>query len=142
MQATKGSHFKTTWWTGAINLFGLGSGGVGAKAVPIWSVAAIVAVAAVVIFQVRGPQTDESLVYRGDPSTTILIHDDPKRRESELSTALRQISQSVEVTQLSNGGFHLKVQQSQAVIDYLQTQRIEPVVVSGFITIDIIPMKK
>jgi hypothetical protein len=142
MKADKTNQSSITWWNRVIGILGLGAGGNGARTMPVWGVAAVLVVAVLVTFQVYGPQVDESQIYRGDPKTTTLIVDNPEQRANELAVGLRPLSPTTEIIQLPAGRYRLKVQASQAVIDYLQTQRIEPVAVDKFITIDVVPAKK
>ena len=80
-------------------------------------------------------------VYRGSASAIVLIVDNPLQRKNELLNGLKPLTGSVEVTSLANDGFKLKVQDSLGVQDYLSTQRIEPTVVDGYITIDVVRAK-
>jgi len=126
MKADKTNQSSMTWWNRVMGILGLGAGGNGARAMPVWGVAAVLVVAVLVTFQVYDPQVDESQICRAN----------------ELVVGLRPLSSTTEIIQLPAGRYRLKVQGSQVVIDYLQTQRIEPVVVNGFITIDVVPAKK
>lgn len=142
IEADRTSQSKKIWWNRVMYILGFGASGKGARAMPVWGVAAVLVVAVLVTFQVYGPQVDESQIYRGDPNTTTLIVDNPEQRANELAVGLRPLSPTTEIIQLPAGRYRLKVQGSQAVIDYLQTQRIEPVVVDGFITIHVVSTKK
>jgi hypothetical protein len=125
-----------------MDLFGLGSSRGGAKTAPVWGVAAMLVVSVLVAIQARPPVEDEAAIYRGDSSVTILIVDKPLQRANELLAALKPLAGSVDLSPLAGGKFHLRVQDSEKVRDYLATQRIEPNVVGGYITIDVVPKKK
>ena len=143
MDSPEQSQLKNGWWVLAMDTFGFGSGAGGVKAIPILGVAAMLLVGVLVIFQVRGPQTDDSLAYRGDPNTTTLIVENPELRANKIVAGLKAVaSDGVEMTRLEGGRIQLKIKDSQSVQDYLSTQRIEAISVEGIITINIIPKKK
>jgi hypothetical protein len=82
--------------------FGAGAGG--AKAIPIWGVAAMLLVVVIAIFQVRGPRTEEALVYRGDPNAAILIVDNPELRANEIVAGVNAVTtDGVRMTRLKGG---------------------------------------
>lgn len=128
-----------------MSIFGLGSGEGRFKAGPIWGLAATLALTVLVTIRALGPEEDVTRsqvgVYRGDPSITVLIVDNPLQRKDELRSGMYSLTRSVEVFSLPNGGFKLRVQDSEGVQDYLINQRIEPTVVDGYITIDVVRAK-
>lgn len=142
MEVSQNSLKEIPWWQRALDTFGIGSSGGGAKAVPIWGVAAMLVIAVVVTIQVRGPREDEAAIYRGDPNVVTLIVEKPEQRMNELSSGLKPIDPTLEVNKLPYGRFELKIKDSQAVRDYLLAQRIEPIIVNGYITIAVTPLKK
>ena len=142
MDSPKGGQQKNGWWLRTIEIFGLISRGGGAKAAPIWGLAVVLVATVLVTIQVRAPEENEADILRGDPSVTTLIVDNPLQRANELLAALKPLTGAVEVSQLSGGRFQLRVQDSQKVSDFLAEQRIEPNVVGGYITIDVVPKKK
>lgn len=142
MVSPKGGQQKNGWWARVIEVFGLILRGGGAKAAPIWGLAVVLVATVLVTIQVRAPEENEAYILRGNPSVTTLIVDNPLQRANELLAGLKQLTGAVEVSQLSGGRFQLRVQDSQKVSDFLAEQRIEPNVVGGYITIDVVPKKK
>jgi hypothetical protein len=132
---------QSGWWRRTLDIFGFGPNGGGLKAGPMWGLAATLALTVLVTIQVLGPEGNEADVYRGSASAIVLIVDNPLQRKDELLIGLKPFTGSVEVTPLANGGFKLRVQDSQGVQDYFSTQRIEPTVVDGYITIDVVRAK-
>jgi hypothetical protein len=59
-----------------------------------------------------------------------------------LLAALKPLAGSIDLSPLAGGKFHFRVQDSEKVRYYLATLRIEPNVVGGYITIDVVPKKK
>lgn len=138
MDSPEKSPQKNGWWSRVMSIFGFGSSGGGLKAGPIWGLAATLALTVLVTIQVLVPEDDQVDVYRGGASATVLIVDNPLQRKNELLNGLKPLTGSVDVSPLANGGFKLRVQDSQNVQDYLATQRIEPTVVDGYIEIDVV----
>ena len=142
MDSPEGGQLENGWWARVIEVFGLISRGGGAKTAPIWGLAVVLVATVLVTIQVRAPEENEAYILRGNPSVTTLIVDNPLQRANELLAGLKQLTGAVEVSQLSGGRFQLRVQDSQKVSDFLAEQRIEPNVVGGYITIDVVPKKK
>ena len=141
MDSPEKSQPKNSWWRRTLDIFGFGPNGSGLKAGPMWGLAATLALTVLVTIQVLGPEENEVDVYRGSASAIVLIVDNPLQRKNELLNDLTPLTGPVEVTPLAHGGFKLKVRDSQGVQDYLATQRIEPTVVDGYITIDVVRAK-
>ena len=109
MDSPERNQVKNTWWVRALDIFGFGSRGPGVKRVPIWRVAAMLMIGVVVTFQVLGPQTDESLVYRGDPNATTLFVDNPELRANEIVAGIKAVTvDSVEMNRFKDGRIQLK----------------------------------
>lgn len=142
MDSPERTQLKNGWWARAKEIFGSISRGGGAKAAPIWGLAAMFVATVLVTIQVYVPEENEAAIFRGDPSVTTLIVDNPLQRANELLVELKPLTGSVDVRPLSDGRFQLRVQDSQKVSDFLAAQRIEPNVVGGYITIDVVPKKK
>jgi hypothetical protein len=141
MASPESSQLKNGWWGRAMGGFGSGAGGV--KAIPIWSIAAMLLVGMIVTFQVRGPQTEEALVYRGDPNATTLIVENPELRANEIITGINKVaSDAVVMQRLDDGRIELTIKDGPSVQDYLSTQRIEAMAVAGMIKIEVVATKK
>lgn len=141
MIPTQASVPQRGWIGRALDIFGLGSAGGGTRAVPIWGVAALIVVALLLTFQVRGPKTEEALVYRGDPNAATLIVEKPELRANEIVAGVKAAgSDGVVISRFKEGSIRLEIKDSQAVRDYLLTQRIEAFPVNGIIKIDVVPV--
>lgn len=105
------------------------------RVVPLAILIALVGGALWLATQVRAPQADERLIYRGDPNVVTLLVDDPEQRTNALGTALKALPGTVTVQELKPNGLLLRVQESDSVRDYLATQRIEAIAVNGQITL-------
>jgi hypothetical protein len=137
------SQLKNAWWGRAMDSVGFGSGAGGVKAIPIWGVAAMLLIGALLTFQIRGPQTEEALVYRGDPNATTLIVENPELRANEIIAGVNKVApDAVAMQRLEDGRIGLTIKDSQSAQDYLSTQRIEAVAVAGVIKIEVVPKKK
>ncbi|TXG99636.1 MAG: hypothetical protein E6R09_09970 [Rhodocyclaceae bacterium] len=111
------------------------------KVVPLAVLIALIGAALWLTTQMRAPQVDERLIYRGDPNVVTLLVDDPEQRTNVLQTALKALPGTVTVQALKPNGWLLRVQDSDSVRDYLATQRIEGVPVNGQITLLVLPSK-
>lgn len=111
------------------------------KVVPLAVLIALLGAALWFTTQMRAPQVDERLIYRGDPNVVTLLVDDPEQRTNVLQTALKALPGTVTVQALKPNGWLLRVQDSDSVRDYLATQRIEGVPVNGQITLLVLPSR-
>jgi hypothetical protein len=74
---------------------------------------------------------------------TILSVPNPKARAEELQAGLKSAGTDTTVITGPDGQFQLKFKSSAAVLEYLNTQRIEPAEVEGFVILTITsPQKK
>jgi hypothetical protein len=74
---------------------------------------------------------------------TVLIVSNPKARAEELHTGLKSAGTDTPVITGPDGQFQLRFKSSVAALEYLNTQRIEPTEVEGFVTLTITaPQKK
>ncbi len=143
MDSAETGQLKDGWWPRVKEILGIGSVGGGMKVAPVWGVAATLVLAVLVTFQVYEPQLDEASIYRGDPSTTTLIVENPDIRANEIVAGIKALSSDeVEVSRLKDGRIQLRIKDSQRVQDYLLNQRIEAMAVDGIIRIDVVPKKK
>ena len=134
---------KDGWWQRVKEILGVGSVGGGMRGAPIWGVAATLVLAVLVTFQVYEPQLDEASIYRGDPSTTTLIVENPDIRANEIVAGIKALSSDdIEVSRMKDGRIQLRIKDSQRIQDYLLDLRIEAMAVDGIIRIDVVPKKK
>ena len=137
------SQLKDGWWQRVKEILGIGSVGGGMRGAPIWGVAATLVLAVLVTFQFYEPQLDEASIYRGDPSTTTLIVENPDIRANEIVAGIKALSSDdIDVSRMKDGRIQLRIKDSQRIQDYLLDQRIEAMAVDGIIRIDVVPKKK
>lgn len=91
----------------------------------IWGLAAITLVALVTLQQWSPTGDNEHLILRG-PADAVQIVDDPDARLAELTTLLKAEGATPEVQRDKNGTVRLTVTASDAVLDALATQRLQP----------------
>ncbi len=126
-----------TWFSPDAQSNGSADGGsrTRSRVVPLAVLIALVGGALWFTVQIRTPQVDERLIYRGDPNVVSLLVNDPEQRANELVTGLKAIHGTVTMQALKPNGWLLQVQDSDLVRDYLATQRIEAVAVNGQVTL-------
>lgn len=100
---------------------------------PVWSLAANVVLAVVVVLQMGSPPPEVD-VLRGDSSTVLRVTD-PQTRLSELVAGLESEKARFVVQRAPEGEVILTVQADDAALDYLISQRISPQVTDGLIVI-------
>jgi len=123
---------SVNWLNALLNKWMPAAGGGGA-ALPRWSLVAnvVLGVAVVVQLGMLFSTTDtETDVLRGGPATVLLVAN-PTARLAELSTGLDQAKAHYVVQRKPSGELHLLVQADAAALDYLLSQRIEPMVSEG-----------
>lgn len=126
-------------WEHIKNLVGFGS----AQRVPIWGLAATLALAILLTMQMPQHDPEEATVFRGDPNATTLIVENPEVRANEIVSGIKAISpNAVQMTRLSDGGIQLQITDSQPAQDYLLEQRIEAIAADGTIKIYVVPKNK
>lgn len=108
---------------------------------PAWGLAASVVLAVAVVVQMSGVlhDKDESMILRGDGQATVMIVTDPEARLAELIAGLKVTGVEPKVERLGQGRIVLKLQSTQPVLDYLETQRISPMVNDGQIVLRLSP---
>lgn len=120
------------WLSALLNKWMPAAGG-GAASMPRWSLVANVVLGVAVVVQLgmlfSTPNT-ETDVLRGGPATVMLVAN-PTARLAELTTGLDQAKAHYVVQRKPSGELHLLVQADEAALDYLLTQRIEPLVSEG-----------
>ena len=73
---------------------------------------------------------------------TVMSVPNPKARAEELQAGLKSAGTDTTVITGPDGQFQLKFKSSAAALEYLNTQRIEPAEVEGFVTLTITSPKK
>lgn len=98
-----------------------------------WAVAAslVLGMSLVVNMKAFLPEPDESTIVRGAGQASVLIVTDPEARLAELLQGLTAAKAEPKVERLSKSKIELKLKATQAALDYLDTQRINPKVVEG-----------
>lgn len=92
-----------------------------------WGLAATLLLGAVLVLQ-SGlfDSHDNELAVRGDRHATVMIVTDPQTRASELLTGLKAVGAEPKLERLQPGRMKIVVKSSNAVLDYLSTQHIDP----------------
>lgn len=101
-----------------------------------WGVAAtlVVVVGAVVQIQIESTADLEHEVYRGSNVTTLIV-EDPFSRANELASALQKAGAEVLVEKLGSDRVGISMLPTLPAMDYLATQRIEPLIQDGKVRI-------
>lgn len=142
MNAAEKSQQKNSWWKRLMSILNFGSREGSFSAGPIWGLAASLTLAVLVMIKtLDAPLPNPADVYRGNATATVLIVDNPLQKKNKLLNDLKPLTESIEVAPLANGGFELRVRDSEKVQVYLYAQRIEPTVVDGYITINVVSVK-
>jgi hypothetical protein len=111
-----------------------------------WGLAACVLVLAGVALQMGQMQqgsngADMRHILRGQG--TVLIVADPATRAAELIAGIKAAGIEPVLTSDAEGRVQLRFQANEAVLDYLNTQRIEPAAVDGVVTLTLVaPQQK
>lgn len=105
-------------------------------AIPVWSLAANVVLAVVVVVQMGrwGAVQPETDVLRGSQGTVLRVAN-PQARLAELAAGLDAAKARYVVQRTPEGELVLYVQADDAALDYLIAQRIEPQAKDGLIII-------
>ena len=69
-------------------------------------------------------------VLRGGTATVLIVRN-PQLRSTEVQTGLKEAKSSFEVTVLPDGRIQIDVESTTSVLDFLDAQRISPVVRDG-----------
>ena len=108
------------------------------RKIQLWALAATVVLGVGVVVQMGGlyrGQDDEANILRGGGKATVLVVENPEVRLTELLAGLKAAGEEPMVKREADGRIMLTVKRSDKVLDYLATQRIEPVVTDGSITL-------
>lgn len=102
----------------------------------VWGMAAVLVLGVALVIQSAGNRhkQEEVDVLKGGQNTVLLVAE-PEKRLSEILIGIRAAGEEPVVTRTSDGSIVLKVNGSVKVLDYFSTQRIEPMVIEGKVTI-------
>lgn len=109
----------------------------------LWGLAATVVLVVGVVFQTGGlhQDQDDANTLRGGGQSTVLIVTEPEVRLAELVTRLRTAGEEPTVKREADGRIVLTVKGTEKVLEYLATQRIEPTLDHGKLTIELRSVK-
>lgn len=111
-----------------------------------WAIAATAVLVIGVALQMNTLQQGQDASHIQDAfrsGGTVLIVSNPKARAEELQAGLKSAGTETNVITGPDGQFQLRFKSSAAALEYLNTQRIEPAEVEGFVTLTIkAPQKK
>ena len=108
-----------------------------------WGLAATVVLGVGVVIRMGGPahDQDDANTLRGGGQSTVLIVAEPEVRLAELVTGLRAAGEEPTTKHEANGRIVLTVKGSDKVLEYLATQRIEPTLDQGKLSIELRSVK-
>lgn len=129
-------------WLKVVKILGLPADLIRWRSPAVWGLAATLVLGVTVVMQSGGllRHQDEADILRGGTATTLIVPD-PEARLVELLAGLRATGEEPVVKHIGEGAIVLTVVSNAKVADYLGTQRIEPTVTSGTITILLIRPK-
>lgn len=109
----------------------------------LWGLAATVVLGVGVVIQMGGlhQEQDEANTLRGGGKSIVLIVAEPEMRLAELLAGLRAAGEEPSIKREADGRIVLTVKGSDKVLEYLATQRIEPALDQGKLTIELRSVK-
>ena len=104
---------------------------------PVWGLAASLLLGVSVLLQQGGwlGAEDADRLRGGSDQATMLLVNDPEARLVELLAGLRAAGVTPQVERQANGRIKLRMDGDPAVLDYLASQRIEPQLVQGQVSL-------
>lgn len=123
-------------WRKAAKVLGLQTDVIPWRSPAVWGLVATLVLGIAVVIQSNGVLRgqNEVDVLRGGTATTLIVAE-PETRLAELLIGLRSVGEEPVVKRLDKGAIVIMVAGNAKVLDYLGTQRIEPTVRKGKITI-------
>ena len=123
-------------WRKAAKVLGLQTDVMPWRSPVVWGLTATLVLGIAVLIQSNGVLRgqNEADVLRGGTATTLIVAE-PETRLAELLIGLRSAGEEPVVKRLDKGAIVITVAGNAKVLDYLGTQRIEPTVSDGKITI-------
>jgi hypothetical protein len=108
---------------------------------PVWGLAASLLLGVSVLLQQGGwlGAGDADRLRGGSDRATMLLVNDPEARLVELLAGLRAVGASPQVERQAGGRIKLQMAGDPAVLDYLASQRIEPQLVNGQVSLILSP---
>jgi len=109
----------------------------------LWGLAATVVLVVGVVFQTGGlhQDQDDANTLRGGGQSTVLIVTEPEVRLVELLAGLKAAGEEPSIKREVDGRIVLTVKGTEKVLEYLATQRIEPTLDKGALTIELRSVK-
>ena len=130
-------------WAAKVGVLGLTSAADAITRKPAaWAAAASLVLVVAVIVQLQLATVHDRALdnYRGSEVTTLIV-EQPEARLIELQAGLKGAGAVIVVERMDDGQIGLKVKATQGVLDFLATQRIEPLPKDGWIYIKIAKAK-
>lgn len=123
-------------WRKAAKVLGLQTDVIPWRSPAVWGLVTTLVLGVAVVIQSNGilHGQNEADVLRGGTATTLIVAE-PETRLAEILAGLRTAGEEPDVKRLNGGAIVITVAGNPKVLDYLGTQRIEPVVSNGKITI-------
>lgn len=123
-------------WLRAAKVLGLPTDAIPWRSPAVWGMAATLVLGIAVVIQTGGmlQGQNEADILRGGNATALIVAE-PETRLVELLVGLRAAGEEPVVKHIGNGAIVVTVVSNTKVLDYLGTQRIEPTVADGKITI-------
>jgi len=117
-------------------VLGLPKDGISWRSPAVWGSVATLVLGVTVVIQSGGGLNgqNEADVLRGGTAISLIVAE-PETRLAELLIGLRAAGEEPNVKRLDKGGIVITVVGNTKVLDYLNTQSIEPIVSDGKITI-------
>ncbi len=108
---------------------------------PVWGLAASLLLGVSALLQQGGwlGAEDADRLRGGSEQATMLLVNDPEARLVELLAGLRAAGASPQVERQAGGRIKLQMAGDSAVLDYLASQRIEPQLVQGQVSLILSP---
>jgi hypothetical protein len=109
----------------------------------LWGVAATLVLGVGIVIQmgVLHHDQDDANTLRGGGQSTLLIVTEPEVRLAELLAGLKAAGEEPTVKREADGRIVLTVKGTEKVLEYLSTQRIEPTLAQGKLTIELRTVK-
>jgi hypothetical protein len=123
-------------WRKAAKVLGLQTDVIPWRSPAVWGLVTTLVLGVAVVIQSNSvlQVQNEADVLRGGTATTLIVAE-PETRLAEILAGLRTAGGEPDVKRLNGGGIVITVAGNPKVLDYLGTQRIEPVVLNGKIVI-------
>lgn len=134
--ATKSGWRTSPIWVKSTGAFGLSADAIPWKSPVVWGLAATLAIGIVAVMRPQSsvPTRSDADILRGGKATAQIVAE-PEVRLGELLLGLRAAGDEPVVERIDNGSIVLTITVNPKVLDYLDTQRIVPLVTDGKATL-------